>query len=91
MNCGRSEHPALASLTFSGISATASHVGGMAPLKQSVEEPWRSKREIAAFYSVSLRWIEARLGEGMPSRLIGGQRRLRLSEVDVWLWHRSAG
>ena len=48
-------------------------------------ERWLSKREVADHYGFSVRWVEIQIGRGMPSRMIGGQRRLRLSEVDGWL------
>ena len=48
-------------------------------------EPWRNKHELAAHYGFSVRWVEARLAEGLPSVLIGGQRRFRLSETDRYL------
>ena len=44
-----------------------------------------TKRELAHFYGVSIRWIEYQLAKGMPSRLIGHQRRFLLTEVDGWL------
>ena len=50
-----------------------------------LSERWLSKREVAEHYGFSVRWVEIQIGQGMPSRLIGGQRRLRLSEVDAWL------
>ena len=48
-------------------------------------EPWLTKREIARHYHFTVRWVEGMLAEGMPSRIIGNQRRFRLSEVDPWL------
>ena len=53
-------------------------------------ERWVSKRELASHYGFTVRWVEYRLAEGMPSRLIGSRRRFRISEVDQWL-HRRAG
>lgn len=51
-------------------------------------EPWLSKRQIATHYGRSTRWIELMARQGMPSRMIGGRRAYRLSEVDVWLERR---
>lgn len=51
-------------------------------------ERWVSKREVADHYGFSVRWVEIQIGLGMPARLIGGQRRLRLSDVDAWLRRR---
>jgi predicted DNA-binding transcriptional regulator AlpA len=53
-------------------------------------EPWLSKRQIAGHYGRSTRWVELRMREGMPSRLIGGRRGFRLSEVDEWIKERFA-
>ena len=53
-------------------------------------ERWLSKREVADHYGFSVRWVEIQIGLGMPARLIGGQRRLRLSQVDEWLRRPSA-
>jgi hypothetical protein len=47
-------------------------------------ERWRTKREVAEHYGYSIRWVELMVARGMPSTLIGGQRRFRLSETDRW-------
>ena len=48
-------------------------------------ERYCSKREIADHYGLSLRTIERWQFDGCPSRLIGGVRRFRVSEVEQWL------
>ena len=48
-------------------------------------EPWVSKKGVAAHYGFSVRWVEYQLARGLPSTLIGGQRRFRLSETERWL------
>lgn len=48
-------------------------------------ERWLSKREVAAHYGRSTRWIELRMREGLPSRMLGGRRAFRLSEVEAWM------
>jgi predicted DNA-binding transcriptional regulator AlpA len=53
-------------------------------------EPWLSKRQVANHYGRSTRWVELRMREGLPSRLIGGRRGFRLSEVDEWIKERFA-
>lgn len=53
-------------------------------------EPWLNKRQVAAHYGRSTRWIELRVREGLPSRMLGGRRAFRLSEVDEWLSARYA-
>jgi hypothetical protein len=50
-----------------------------------VPEPWVSKRTLAAHYEASIRWVESKLAEGMPSEMIGGMRRFRISETERWL------
>jgi hypothetical protein len=48
-------------------------------------EPWLSKRDIAAHFGRSTRWVELRVRDGLPSKMIGGRRGFRLSEVEAWL------
>jgi predicted DNA-binding transcriptional regulator AlpA len=48
-------------------------------------EPWISKRALAQHYGRSTRWIELRMREGLPSRMLGGRRAFRLSEVEAWM------
>lgn len=48
-------------------------------------EPWISKRALAGHYGRSTRWIELRMREGLPSRMLGGRRAFRLSEVEAWM------
>jgi hypothetical protein len=48
-------------------------------------EPWLSKRQIADHFGRSTRWVELRVREGLPSKMIGGRRSFRLSEVEAWL------
>ena len=51
-------------------------------------EPWVSKAQVAAYLGRSTRWVELKGREGMPSRMIGGRRAYRLSEVEAWLRER---
>jgi len=48
-------------------------------------EPWLSKQQVAGHYGRSTRWIELRMREGLPSRMLGGRRAFRLSTVDAWM------
>jgi hypothetical protein len=48
-------------------------------------EPWLSKREIASHFGRSTRWVELRMREGLPSKMIGGRRGFRLSDVEAWI------
>jgi predicted DNA-binding transcriptional regulator AlpA len=50
-----------------------------------VSEPWVSKAQVAAHFGRSKRWVELMARKGLPSRMIGGRRAYRLSEVDAWL------
>lgn len=51
-------------------------------------EPWISKRAVAQHYGRSTRWIELQMREGLPSRMLGGRRAFRLSEVEAWMGRR---
>lgn len=53
-------------------------------------EPWLSKRQIAAHFGFSTRWVELRVRKGMPSQLIGGHRRFRISECEAWIIEKGA-
>ena len=53
-------------------------------------EPWVSKRQLAGHFAYSTRWVELRVREGMPSQMIGGQRKFRISECETWLIERGA-
>ena len=48
-------------------------------------EPWWNKAQVASHYGRSTRWVELMAHKGLPSRMIGGRRAYRLSDVDVWL------
>ena len=56
------------------------------PFPRSImSEPWLSKRQIADHFGRSTRWVELRVREGLPSKMIGGRRGFRLSEVEAWI------
>lgn len=48
-------------------------------------ERWVDKRGLAAHLGCSVRWIEERLADGMPSAMIAGRRKFRISEAEAWL------
>jgi hypothetical protein len=54
------------------------------PLRPGAE-PWLSKRQVAGYFGYSTRWVELRVRDGMPSQMIGGHRKFRLSECELWL------
>lgn len=43
------------------------------------------KRTLAQYLGRSTRWVELRTRDGMPSSLLDGRRKYRLSEVEAWL------
>jgi hypothetical protein len=47
-------------------------------------EPWVSEEVMARHFSVSDRTVRRWRQQGMPSRLIGGARRYRISECEAW-------
>lgn len=47
--------------------------------------PWIDKRQLAAELRCSVRWIEDRLRDGMPSAMIAGRRKFLRAEVERWL------
>jgi hypothetical protein len=53
-------------------------------------EPWVSDVVIARHCKVSTRTVRRWRVQGMPSRMLGGSRRFRLSEVERWHAERSA-
>lgn len=59
------------------------------PLRPGAE-PWVSKKQLAGHFGYSIRWVELRVREGMPSQMIGGQRRFRISECESWVMERGA-
>jgi hypothetical protein len=48
-------------------------------------EGWRDKHGIAEHFACGVRWIEARMVEGMPHTYIAGRAKFRVSEVEPWL------
>ena len=47
-------------------------------------EPWVDEAVVARHYSVSTRTVRRWRLAGMPSRLVGGQRRFRIGETERW-------
>ena len=48
-------------------------------------EPWLTKRQLSSCIGFSKRWIETQTSRGMPSKMVAGQRRYRLSVCEDWL------
>jgi hypothetical protein len=48
-------------------------------------EPLLSKRDLAEQLGFSVRWIEYRVREGMPHKVIGGRLRFQRTVVESWL------
>lgn len=59
--------------------------GRIVPFPGPRYEPWVSKGQVAAYLGRSTRWVEIMAGRGLPSRMIGGRRAYRQSDVDAWL------
>ena len=68
------------------MSLRSRRVGGGKRLWDS----WVSEIVIARHYNVSARTVRRWRAQGMPSRLLGGSRRFRLSEVESWHAEKSA-
>jgi hypothetical protein len=51
----------------------------------SSEQPWVSKKELAAHLRMSERWIDYRKDEGMPHDYRGNRPRFQIGECEVWL------
>jgi hypothetical protein len=67
-----------------GLSQSASRATVIAFPQRAGFEPWLSKKQLAAHYGYSVRWVELRVRDGMPSHRRGGQLRFLLSEVEAW-------
>lgn len=48
-------------------------------------ERWVGKPGVAEFFDVSIRVVSYWTARGMPSELIAGQRKYRLSECEEWV------
>ena len=48
-------------------------------------EPWLDKRQLAAQFSCSVRWVERCMAEGAPHAHIAGKAKFRASEFERWL------
>lgn len=53
-------------------------------------EPWVSRRQLAAHLGFSLRWVDLRVRDGMPSMKMRGERRFKVSECERWLEQQEA-
>lgn len=49
------------------------------------QEPWRDKHGLAEHLACGIRWIEERMGEGMPHAYIAGRAKFKVSRVEPWL------
>lgn len=53
--------------------------------KSAPADGWLSKQGLADYLGCSVRWIESRTAEGMPSALIAGRRKFKPHEAETWL------
>jgi hypothetical protein len=49
-----------------------------------VSEPWLDGTQLGRHFGVSDRTVRRWRAEGMPSKLLGGSRRYRISEAERW-------
>jgi hypothetical protein len=54
-------------------------------------EPWCTKQELAEHLGFSVRWVELRVREGMPTRRMGQRLRFQISAVEAWLDREQTG
>ncbi|MGO9448230.1 MAG: hypothetical protein ACLP04_06190 [Solirubrobacteraceae bacterium] len=54
-------------------------------------EPWMTKQQLANHLSMSVRWIEMRVREGMPVMHFGNRARFKLSQVENWISKQAKG
>lgn len=59
--------------------------GALEEISQDTCEAWQTKRQLAAHLGCSTRWIDLQHRKGLPSILIGSQRRYRRTAVEAWL------
>lgn len=48
-------------------------------------QPWRSKRDVAAYYGVSTRTVERWVRAGLNARRVGGVLRFRFDDVERFI------
>src|SRR3954470_24699801 len=75
---GRHPHPVRPSIEHGDGPRTAG-------MTTATSEAWLPLRVMAAQLGCSLRWLEYRVAEGMPTAVIAGRRKCRPSEVERWL------
>ena len=61
------------------------------PAAVTGDEPWVTKRQLAAHLQVTPRWIELQHPHGLPHLRRGGIVRYRISVVESWLLASPAG
>ena len=54
-------------------------------------EPWMTKRQLSNHLSMSVRWIEMCVRDGMPMMRFGSRPRFRASEVENWISKQAKG
>jgi hypothetical protein len=46
---------------------------------------WHDKHGLAEYFSCSVRWIEARMEEGLPHTYIAGRAKFKIAKSEAWL------
>jgi excisionase family DNA binding protein len=54
-------------------------------------EPWMTKQQLANHLSMSKRWVEMRVREGMPMMHFGNRARFKASQVENWISKQAKG
>jgi hypothetical protein len=54
-------------------------------------EPWMTKQQLANHLSMSVRWIEMCVQDGMPMMRFGNRPHFRASEVENWISNYTKG
>jgi hypothetical protein len=55
----------------------------------NVTSLWLDKRACARELGMSVRWLEDRMADGLPHRVISGKPQFRLAAVESWLRSRA--
>jgi hypothetical protein len=74
-----------------GARGSLPHAPDKPPAAVTGDEPWVTKRQLAAHLQVTPRWIELQHPRGLPHLRRGGIVRYRISVVESWLLAGPAG
>lgn len=87
----RAKHPRYIHLTM-GITIDSVHNDSANAVNPAyMVEPWMTKQQLSQHLSMSVRWIEMCVRDGMPMMRFGSRPRFRASEVEDWLSKQAKG